>query len=172
MSAAAGQEGLLGREGLWAFSLRVYAAPGVADWCLGLQEDHGADVNVLLWCAWAGERGIRLADRELAAGEAAVAPWRQGVVAPLRQIRRLLKADLGAISAEMATALRTRVKAVELEAERVEQAALEAVALPPGAVGGTAAASAVAANVALYLGGLGAAETAADTLVAAVMKQR
>lgn len=38
----------------WRFSLAVYAAPGVADECLALQERCGIDVNILLFCAWVG----------------------------------------------------------------------------------------------------------------------
>ena len=48
------------REGLWDFSLRVYRAPGVSDWCLALQDGHGADVNILLWAAWLGAAGLLL----------------------------------------------------------------------------------------------------------------
>ena len=36
----------------WKFSLAVYAAPGVPEECLAVQERYGVDVNVLLFCAW------------------------------------------------------------------------------------------------------------------------
>ena len=36
----------------WRFSLRVYRAAGVQQACLALQEDCGADVNLLLLCGW------------------------------------------------------------------------------------------------------------------------
>lgn len=38
----------------WRFSCAVYAAPGVAQACLELQDTHGADVNLLLLAAWLG----------------------------------------------------------------------------------------------------------------------
>ena len=41
-------------EGLWDFSVRTYRKDGVADACLSLQNDHGADVNMLLYCCWVG----------------------------------------------------------------------------------------------------------------------
>lgn len=146
-------------EGLWAFSLRVYAAPGVADWCLAQQDTHGADVNVLLWAAWRGAAGQRLTAADVAAAEAAVRPWRDAVVRPLRGVRRALRSDLGAVTAEAAVALRTRVKALELEAERQQQAVLET--LP--AAGPTAARDvAVAANLVLCLDAGDGRQTAAD----------
>lgn len=145
-------------EGLWNFSLRVYRAPAVGDWCLLLQEQHGADVNLLLWCAWVGSLGILLGAQDIAAAEAATFPWREAVVRPLRSVRKVLKGDLGIISAEMGVALRTRIKAVELEAERLQQTALadmlenagiarEAPSAPPG--------RAIGANLGRYLEHLG-----------------
>ena len=38
----------------WDFSLEIYAKPGVAQACLALQDECGADVNLLLFCCWAG----------------------------------------------------------------------------------------------------------------------
>jgi uncharacterized protein (TIGR02444 family) len=35
----------------WDFSLKVYAAAGVADECILLQDRFGIDVNLLLFCA-------------------------------------------------------------------------------------------------------------------------
>ena len=48
----------------WDFSLAVYGRPGVAPACLALQQRHGADVNLLLFCAWFGaaHRGRLTAD--------------------------------------------------------------------------------------------------------------
>lgn len=143
-----------GGEGFWDFSLRVYGAPGVADWCLLLQDRYGADVNLLLWCAWAGSRGMLLGTQDIIAAEAATSAWREQVVRPLRAARLALKGDMGAISAEMAVALRTRVKAVELEAERLQQTALgvllDARGIGPAGPSGPPR-QAVAANLEAYL---------------------
>ena len=109
----------LGRAGeeLWRFSLAVYAAPGVAPHCLDLQDKCGADVNVVLALAWAGASGRgTVVTADLAALDREVAPLRRAVVEPLRAARRWLKsaaADDGDLDD-----LRTRIKAVELEAER------------------------------------------------------
>lgn len=143
-----------------AVLLRVYAAPGVAEWCLAQQDGLGADVNILLWAAWRGAGGRRLAPADLAAAEAATAPWRDGVVRPLRAARRAMRGDLGAIGAAAAAELRRRAKALELEAERLQQSALEQLRLGGTAVEGVPREPVVAANLVLCLDRLGAAETA------------
>jgi len=132
----------------WAFSLRVYGRPGVAEACLALQDRHGVDVNLLLWCAWAGTEGIALDRAALDRAVAATAPWRDAVVRPLRTVRRALKEDLGSIPAGESVDFRARIKAAELEAERRQQVVLEAM-IP--AVGGSEPASTVNDNIQLYL---------------------
>lgn len=110
---------------LWSFSLRLYAVPGVADACLTAQDEHGADVNLLLWAAWLAMQGHALTAAEVAEAEAATRPWRDAVVRPLRAVRRQLKSgpppapDMGTES------LRAQVKAAELEAERMQQSLLQ-----------------------------------------------
>jgi uncharacterized protein (TIGR02444 family) len=106
---------------LWRFSLATYAMPGVATECLALQDSLGIDVNILLFCAWlAAVRRIALTDVELKAACHIVEPWHDKAVRPLRGVRRAMKAFVG-VDVEM---LRTRVKALELEAERLELAIL------------------------------------------------
>ncbi len=77
-------------EELWTFTLSFYALPGVSESCLRLQEEAGVDVNLLLTGLWLG-----------LSGRGAIAPewrpdptllqWREQVVQPLRDLRRLLK---------------------------------------------------------------------------------
>lgn len=114
-----------GEPGFWAFSLAVYARPGVEAACLALQERHGLDVNLLLFCCWAAARGRQLDAATLAAAEAAVAGWRNQVVRPMRALRRRLKREIAGFPAEPVDALRRRLLDLELEAERLEQQRLE-----------------------------------------------
>lgn len=136
---------------LWSWSLRVYGRPGVAAACLEAQDRHGADVNLLLWAAWTGaEHGHLLTAGEVAAAREAVVGWHREVVVPLREVRRRLKT--GPVPAPDADteALRTRIKATELEAERIEQAVLAShPALPQR---GADPAAALAANLRMLLG--------------------
>ncbi|RTR05713.1 TIGR02444 family protein [Halomonas nitroreducens] len=96
---------------LWDFALALYGRPGVEAACLHLQDDAGVDVAELLWRCWLYHHG-------LATGEApeAVSRWQAEVTAPLRRLRRALKDE--ARHREGAAALRERLKASELDAER------------------------------------------------------
>jgi len=104
----------------WQFSLSIYGQADVAEECLALQETIGIDVNVLLFCAWLGTRGIVLRKEDIAAASETVEAWSKNVVRPLRGVRQRMK---GLYNNEFAD-LRERVKALELEAEQVEQAIL------------------------------------------------
>ncbi|MDH3475008.1 MAG: TIGR02444 family protein [Rhodospirillales bacterium] len=104
----------------WDFSLAIYERPGVPEACLGLQDRHGLDVNLLLFCCWAGSRGRALAAGDMARLVEAAGPWHDEVVRPLRAARRWLKGQTAA-PAEPTEALREAIKAQELEAERLAQ---------------------------------------------------
>jgi len=153
----------------WQFSLAFYARPGVADACLALQDETGADVNVMFYVLFlAGQ--LRQIDRVDAAHiDASIKAWREIVVVPLRTLRRRLKTSIEPIAVADAEALRSAVKRLELDAERIEQEWLEANV--PAATLGTQATSPVAAaqtNLTAYgalLGDLSPAHVA--TLLAA-----
>jgi len=111
----------------WRFSLRLYRQPGVADACIALQDECGVDVNVLLFFLWlaADKKLIPALNARAVCEQAAL--WHDDVVAPLRAVRRKLKAGSTLIEANTAELFRTRIKAVELEAERLQQEALFAM---------------------------------------------
>jgi uncharacterized protein (TIGR02444 family) len=96
----------------WRFSLKVYEQEGVANECLELQERHGVNVNLLLFCAWIGTQAIALDRKDIEAAAQIVVHWDAMVVRPLRIARREMKAD-----PDMAT-VRARAKALEIEASR------------------------------------------------------
>lgn len=136
----------------WRFSLKAYARPGVAPACLALQDRHGLDVNLLLFCAWAGEKGRELTPQELQALGASIGEWNLKVVRPLREVRRWMKVQ-EAVPRERYGDLRDEVKRLELEAERLEQQLLyRSLAFEDGPPGSP---SLVAANLLLYLTVLG-----------------
>lgn len=110
--------------------MRIYALPGVADECLDLQERYGANVNLLLFCAFCGARlGARLSAKELTEASALVEVWHSNITKSLRVARssiKQLKLDDAAPSiGSRAESLRQSIKQLELEAEHVEQAILE-----------------------------------------------
>ena len=111
----------------WSFSLAAYNKPGVQKECLNLQDEHGIDVNMLLFCAFVGgEHRAVLPEFDIKAALEVVADWHKNIVSWLRQVRRALK-PLATDQTHVrlpAEFLRTSVKAAELEAERIEQAVL------------------------------------------------
>ncbi|HYH18416.1 MAG TPA: TIGR02444 family protein [Azospirillum sp.] len=112
----------------WSFSLATYARPGVDRACLDLQDRLGMDVNLVLFALWAGAGcGVRLDPAEMRRLADAVAAWRQDVVVPLRGVRRTLKGMPGM------EPFRLRIKAAELESERLQQITLRTLSgLQPG----------------------------------------
>jgi uncharacterized protein (TIGR02444 family) len=135
----------------WRFSLRFYRQPNVADACIALQEEAGVDVNLLLFLLWRATDKRAFSIAEVEDLERRVGPWRTMTVVPLRALRRALKAPPALVEAGKAEAFRNRIKAVELEAERLQQEAMYAFA--SGAPRGSEASSADAAaraNVAAY----------------------
>jgi uncharacterized protein (TIGR02444 family) len=118
-------------EDFWRFTLEIYARPDVSSRCIELQDEHGRDVNILLYCLYAGLiLGRRLGGTELALLESAAAPWTETVTQKLRAARRSLKT--WAEDPQVAE-LRRMVQAAEIDAERLAQARLE-TALPESPV--------------------------------------
>jgi uncharacterized protein (TIGR02444 family) len=117
-----------GDSRFWTFSLAVYADAAVQRECLALQDEHGVNVNLLLFCAFAGAvHGAVLSKPAVTEAADIVHAWQQDVVSALRTARRTLKrfaAEKGLLDTPIA-ALRARVKELELDAERIEQAMLE-----------------------------------------------
>lgn len=116
---------------LWEWSARVWATDGVQTAGLDLQDAQGQNLPLLLWAAWCAQTG-RAPDAdaiEAACDTARV--WQETAVAPLRAIRRQLKTRIPDFGDADRDALRTQVKAIELDAERRLLAALEALAPAP-----------------------------------------
>jgi uncharacterized protein (TIGR02444 family) len=132
----------------WRFSLQFYRLPKVADACIVLQEEAGIDVNLLLYLLWQARQRRSLSAADVATLDAKIAPWRDATVIPLRAVRRALKSPPALVEVATAEPFRSRIKAVELEAERLQQEAMFALA-PLGAEGFDSA-EAARANVAAY----------------------
>ena len=115
-------------DDLWEFSLTLYAEPGVAASCLSLQNQHGFDVNLVLFCLWYGFRHGVLTEDLLKTALDTADRWRETVVQPLRSLRTRLKRDLvesAYASSPEISALREKIKTAELDAERIQQQELE-----------------------------------------------
>jgi uncharacterized protein (TIGR02444 family) len=108
----------------WQFSIKFYAVPGVADACIALQDQAKVDVNILFYLLWNATQGRAFNAADVTEIEHRLGPWREMAVVPIRNVRRALKSPPPAMPAQDAESLRTRIKAVELEAERLQQEAL------------------------------------------------
>lgn len=104
---------------LWRHCLLLYARPGVAAHCLGLQERCGADINLLLTAAWLAGRGRRWRLQDVVALQALSAEWRERCLLPLRSVRRYARERVGE------GLLYDRLKEAELEAERHQLTLIE-----------------------------------------------
>lgn len=102
----------------WTYSLALYAQDGVKSLLLTLQDDYGADVNLLLCCCWLGSLQQELTAEQCSLLVKVSASWRAECVMPLRSVRRFLKAQ------SECDDFREQVKSLELEAERKQQALL------------------------------------------------
>ena len=109
----------------WRFSLRFYSRPAVAAACLALQDEAGADVNLLLFLLFLAEHKRVVTRDDVARLDESVRAWRDGVVKPLRELRRVLKIGIGEIPIAVSETFRGQIKRLELESEQIEQHVLE-----------------------------------------------
>src|SRR5258705_1514465 len=140
----------------WRFSLRFYSRPSVAAACLALQDEAGADVNLMLFLLFLAEHKRQVTTDDIARLDGAVRSWRDSVVKPLRALRRVLKTGIGEIPIAVSETFRGQIKRLELESEQIEQHVLEAC--EPAGIGVSAPSRERAAEANLpaygdYLGG-------------------
>ena len=153
----------------WRFSLNFYRQTGVSDACIALQDGCGVDVNLLLFLFWLASEGRQLSPGDVKNLDDQVRDWRNLTIVPIRDARRKLKGAATLVAPGKQEAFRNKVKAVELEAERLQQEALYDFT-KSGPLGTQASATVAArANVAAYERVIGASfpKQAVDLLTAA-----
>jgi uncharacterized protein (TIGR02444 family) len=116
---------------LWDFAVAIHGEPGVDAGLIDLQDNHGQCVSYLLWAVWAARLGRPVGAAQLEAAAALARAWEAEVGGPLRAARRNLKRPWPPMDDDSRGALRSDVKAVEMQAERALIEALEA-ATPEG----------------------------------------
>ena len=106
----------------WNFSLQFYSKEGVANILLWFQEECQVDINLMLYCCWAGVShtpGLRATDmtflREI------VDRWQSEIIQPLRSLRQTLKTDARGAPVSRVAGFRANLQKAELEAERLQQ---------------------------------------------------
>ena len=111
---------------LWDFAVAIHGEPGVDAGLIDLQDNHGQCVSYLLWAVWAARHGRPVTETVLGVASSLARDWEAEVTAPLRAARRTLKRSWPPMADVRREALRSKVKAVELSAERTLLEALEA----------------------------------------------
>lgn len=105
----------------WDFSLAIYGQPEVSQTCLRLQDDYGANINMLLFACWLGHsRQGRPGVDEWQAMLTRTRHWRERVIRPLRSVRRYLRDEPLAPQSMKENVLKS-----EFDAEHIEQLLLE-----------------------------------------------
>lgn len=149
----------------WDFSIKVYMSDGVGAACIALQETHGIDVNVLLYCSWLGAsgRGV-VSDAEMSSITDAVTTWHDDVVRRLRQVRTRMKGGMPPAPDDLSESLRQRIQKIEIDCEHAEQLMLAATIdrAPDETLPAATRAAAAIANISLYFGAAGRELTAED----------
>jgi uncharacterized protein (TIGR02444 family) len=107
-------------DAAWDFALRLYDTPGVAPACLDLQERHGIDVTLMLFCLWHGTVSERPLGDDLPAIAAAAQEWHRAAVLPIRAARRWLKRGTEGQEQSKSAALYRTVLAAEIDCEHAE----------------------------------------------------
>ena len=101
-------------QAFWNWSLAAYDRTEVRDAALTLQDRHGLNVNICLWCCWLAQEG-RDASSVLPDAIARLEPWSAEITQSIRNVRRRLK------ESRRGERLYKAVLACELDAEHVEQ---------------------------------------------------
>ncbi|MEX2614815.1 MAG: TIGR02444 family protein [Alphaproteobacteria bacterium] len=134
----------------WRFSLMLYGRDGVAPACLRLQDRHGLDVNIILYCCWAAGQGVALEAAAITAITDGTKAWRREVIRPLRAVRRALRGGIAPVAAPAGDALRKDVQRLELDSERLLQDAMWQTFPIPAPVGGRDIGGLAQANLECY----------------------
>jgi uncharacterized protein (TIGR02444 family) len=108
----------------WRFSLKFYRQSGVSEACIALQDGCGVDVNLLLFLFWLASDDRQLTADDVRLLDDNVRDWRNLTIVPIRDVRRKLKGAATLVAPAKQEAFRTKVKAIELDAERLQQEAL------------------------------------------------
>jgi uncharacterized protein (TIGR02444 family) len=112
-------------QSVWDFALAWYAQSGVESDCLTAQNEHGLDVTALIAALYRSKRGEGFVASDVAARARSLSIQ---IIEPLRAARTALKAQTLGTDPDPSMALRQRIKAAELDAERLTLDAL--LALP------------------------------------------
>jgi len=109
--------------GFTQFCASVFDRPGVAAFCIDLQDRRGWNVNCLLLSAWAARLGYELTVEFWAEANVAIRSVDEEAVKPVREIRRRISRN-PRISDELKGGMRRLLWYAELRAEQAVESLL------------------------------------------------
>ena len=110
---------------LWIFSTQTYALPDVESTCLQLQDQHDADINIIMYCLWIAEKKHTLDQADIQVLIKTTEPWQKSILKPLRDARKMMKQHIFAMPSDMLEQTVKNLGEMELNAEHMSQLALE-----------------------------------------------
>jgi len=114
---------------LWNYSTQIWTLPEVKVICLALQNNYDANVNILLYCCWVGDKNLSLNDDDIQSLLDSIQPW-QTIIKPLRDSRKMMQQHLIAMPANMVDQTVANMSEMELNAEHMSQLAIEKTLKP------------------------------------------
>ena len=108
----------------WNYSTQIWTLPGIEPVCLEFQNNYDANVNILLYCCWVGDKKLSINDDDVQVLLDTAQPW-QTIIKPLRDSRKMMQQNLMAMPSEMIEQTTSNICEMELNAEHMEQLALE-----------------------------------------------
>jgi uncharacterized protein (TIGR02444 family) len=117
------------KASLWTFACGVYENPEVKAPCLALQDQFGANVDIILWMCWLACRDIPVRRPLMSRALAVVSGEDQRLLDQLRELRKLASEGTHEGSS-LAPLMREQILATELAIEKVLLRRLEILAVP------------------------------------------
>lgn len=110
---------------LWDYVTQLYSLPEVEKTCLALQQQQGADVNVLLLACWLGNKQMRITPELLQQIQSVSQPWQENILQPMRKARLAIKEHILLVPTDQLEQTRSNMLKMELNAEHMQVLALE-----------------------------------------------
>lgn len=109
----------------WNFSVNFYPLSNVEQCCLELQDKHGLNVNLVLFCYWLAAEKQQLLNPEHCQSLINISQQWQDIITPLRQSRQLIKHTPMALTEMARKETRNNISKIELNMEHMHQLSLE-----------------------------------------------
>ncbi len=136
---------------LWSFSDQIYKLPEVEGACLKLQNNFDADINIIMYCLWIADKGIKLNQEDAIVLIQTTLPWQKTILKPLRDARKMMKQHIIAMPTDLLDQTITNLSEMELNAEHMSQMALEKIIDTDKATEEASAVECATLNTSLYL---------------------